>query len=328
MVKKNEGSFLSMNLTFFDKSLKFLYNGFKYDSGIFIPLLRKKNYIRRTRKKNCHYMESFSEFEKKVPSAPLDSVISEYVFRKIRVEKGDSITRIMPLRLVSSIDFFLDLAYDTIDCASGKLIPFKRCTIRGPRTYSKNLIKITGGNFISFSIRLKPGGLFGLLGIPVPEFRNEAIDASTVLSEIFNELTEKLQHCSHVTDCISIAEPFLLKLIKQSSRKIHPSAAVSEMTSLLHRNMIPPSIHELEKKVCLSPRQLERNFIKEIGINPKLYSRMVRFTNLLNDIRRNGNKWASVAYEFNYADQMHLIKDFQHFLGLCPSEFDPADFAF
>src|SRR5450755_201243 len=131
-----------------------------------------------------------SIIEKRHPCSGLSPFISEYIFRKLHITNGHPITRIMPMRLVSSIDFFLGEPFQTVDILSGHTISFKRCTIRGPRTYSKNLINITTGNFISFSIRFKPTGLYGLLGVPVREFRDEATDALAIKCEIFSEITE------------------------------------------------------------------------------------------------------------------------------------------
>jgi AraC-like DNA-binding protein len=267
--------------------------------------------------------------EKQIPRAELSPFISEYIFRKIEITSGHPISRIMPMRPVSSVDFFLGDPYQTIDIRSGDPIPFKRCTIRGPRTYSKNSIHITGGNFISFSIRFKPTGLYGLMGVPVHEFRDEATDALTVQREIFGDITERMLGCMNIEDCVAIVESGLIGLQHKTSSKISPSPAVAEMASLIKKSVIPPAIAELEKQVCLSPRQLERNFVREVGVTPKLYSRMVRFANVLQHKRKqSGEKWAALAYEFGYADQMHLIRDFQKFLGLNPTDFSSEIFAF
>jgi len=270
-----------------------------------------------------------SIIEKKNPCAELSPFISEYIFRKLHITAGHPITRIMPMRLVSSIDFFLGEPYQTVDIPSGNTIPFKKCTIRGPRTYSKNLIKISAGNFISFSIRFKPTGLYGLLGVPVHEFRDEATDALAVQCEVFSEITERLLGCMSIEDCVAVTETSLIDIKDKTSPKISPSPAVRELASLIKKTIVPPGIAELEQHIYLSPRQLERNFVREVGIPPKLYSRMVRFANVLNFRRKqSGQKWAALAYEFEYADQMHLIRDFQTFLGLNPTDFYPENFAF
>ncbi len=270
-----------------------------------------------------------TEVEKAQPAPALQSVVAEYVFRKIDIPDGQNLFKIMPMRLISSIDFFLGVTYTTIDYSTQQQLPFNRCAIRGPRTYAKNAICIGKGQFVSFSIRLKPMGLFSLLGIPACEFKDDSLDGSVIFKNFFTELTEKLIRCRDIRHCISIAEPYLLKLLKQASEKIHISIPVLEMVSLIKTNYASGSISHIQKNIGLSPRQLERNFVKEIGVNPKMYSRMTRFSDVLAYKKNHSHaNWASVAYEFNYTDQNHLIKDFKQFLGVSPTEFSPSSFAF
>ncbi|MFT3825738.1 MAG: helix-turn-helix domain-containing protein [Chitinophagaceae bacterium] len=266
---------------------------------------------------------------RKAPAALLKPYISEYVFRIMEVPEGQSIKKSMPLRYVSSIDFFLGDEFKTYDCNSGLQIPFSRCTVRGLRTFQKTRIVING-HFVSFTIRFKPVGLYGLLGIPALHFCNEAIEGSSLSNHLFAEITEQLMACTSSIDCcVAIAEPYMLQMAGNAYRNIHISAAVEQMARLITAGNVPVSIAQLQQQVCLSKRQLERNFVKEVGITPKLYSRMVRFSNALKHRRDHADtKWASLAYEFDYADQTHLIKDFQQFLGVTPGGFCAEDFAF
>lgn len=89
------------------------------------------------------------------------------------------------------------------------------------------------------------------------------------------------------------------------------------------------SVTQLANDSNLSIRQLERIFAREIGVSPKTYSRMLRFLHLLkNKTAAPTQKWAALAYDANYFDQMHLVKEFKQFLGTTPSAFVPADYAF
>lgn len=261
-----------------------------------------------------------SSVAKKAPAEALRPFITEYVFRQVEVP----VVKAMPLRYISSIDFFLGEDFETTDYKTGALLPFSRCSIRGPRTFRKNAIRIEK-DFVSFVIRFKPTGLYGLLGISAHLFRDEAIDGASV-SALFPEITERLMACKDIDACIAVVEPYLLSLAKKAS---YTSAGVGRMVELVMASPAKASIHALQQQVCLSQRQLERNFVKEIGTTPKLYSRMLRFSKMLHfKMHYMETKWSGLAYEFDYADQMHLIKDFQHFLGVTPGEFVAEDFAF
>ncbi|MRG45798.1 helix-turn-helix domain-containing protein [Chitinophaga sp. SYP-B3965] len=262
-----------------------------------------------------------SSVAKRTPAEALRPFITEYVFRTVKVP----VVKAMPLRYLSSIDFFLGADFETTDHRTGELLPFSRCSIRGPRTFRKSAIRIEK-DFVSFVIRFKPTGLYGLLGISAHLFRDEAIDGALVLPALFPEITERLMACKDIDSCIAVVEPYLLVLAKKAS---YTSVGVDQMVKLVMASSAKTSINALQQKVCLSQRQLERNFVKEIGTTPKLYSRMVRFSNMLqHKMHHTDTKWSGLAYEFDYADQMHLIKDFQHFLGVSPGDFVAEDFAF
>lgn len=264
--------------------------------------------------------------QKVFPTGALQPFISEYVFRALTVPAPHTVVKAMPLRVTGSIDFFLGDPFETTNCHTEEMISFSRCTIRGPRTHKKYTIAIKG-YFASFTIKFRPTGLYRLLGIPTAIFCNEAIDGQLVYTGLFQEITERLMACRNINDCIKTAEPYLLQLL-QKQKKLYSSAAIDQMTKLIFKDKAPGNITDFIEKVALSERQLERNFIKEVGTGPKLYSNMVRFENLLRHKMNSPEKnWTTLAYEFNYYDQMHLVKSFQRFLGTNPRDFLPANFA-
>ena len=55
-------------------------------------------------------------------------------------------------------------------------------------------------------------------------------------------------------------------------------------------------------------------------MNPKLYSRIVKFSNAYR-LREAFPQltWTSIAHSSGYYDQMHMIKDFKLFTGVNPS---------
>ncbi len=270
-----------------------------------------------------------STVAQQLPCEALRPYIAGYVFRTaVIAAKGAVVHKAMPLRSVSSIDFFMGDAFETTDDASGRPVPFARCTIRGPRTYRKYSIRLSGA-LVSFSIRFTPAGLYALLGIPASEFSDEAVNGALVMPDVFPELMERLVPCADLESCIGTAEPYLLRLLRNAGRRIHPSPAVQEMAALIAGSRGALSIARLQQQVCLGKRQLERNFVREVGVSPKMYSRMLRFSHLLQyKMRDSQTGWAALAYEFAYADQMHLIRDFRQFLGITPSAFSADDFAF
>lgn len=259
------------------------------------------------------------------PQALLSPFISHYTFRYASIPKGCYLEKSMPLRLINSIDFFIGDAFETIECCSGEVIPFVRCTIRGLRTSKKYLIRIQG-QFISFTVKFNATGMYQLLGIPMDQFRNKAVPAFDINVLPFENITKQLLYAPDIQTCINIVEPFLLRLI---SKHLPLSGVTDQAVELLRHQKGNSSILQLASNCNLSLRQLERNFIREVGVSPKIYARMIRFQHLLQKrITTPDQKWAALAYDNDFFDQMHLIKEFKQFLGTTPSAFVSADFAF
>lgn len=255
----------------------------------------------------------------------LHPYIHKYVFRKKSIPPGCSVQKVMPLRSESSIDFFLGDGFETELISTGHIVPFERCTIRGPRThiiYSINL----KGEFISFSIKFNATGLYKLLGIPMDKFTNKAIPGSVISQLPFEAITDQLLHAKNISVCIQIIEPYLL-LLAEKSRPV--PVVIDKAAQLIADIHELNSISGLANDSYISLRQLERDFIKYMGICPKTYCRMQRFLRLLKAKKNTPElKWTTLAHDFGYYDQMHLVKEFKHFLKTTPSAFVSSDFAF
>ena len=88
------------------------------------------------------------------------------------------------------------------------------------------------------------------------------------------------------------------------------------------------SIDGLADQVNLSQKQFERLFARVIGMMPKRYFRLARFLRIVSFLTLSPHDkavdWTSLALNFGYYDQSHMIKDFQAFAGIPPSRFSAA----
>jgi AraC-like DNA-binding protein len=94
--------------------------------------------------------------------------------------------------------------------------------------------------------------------------------------------------------------------------------AINELT----RSKGNISLKDLQQKAQLSERTLERKFKESVGISPKLFSRIIRFQETMNQLRKNDyDKLSDIAYGSDYFDQSHFIRVFKEFTGFSPLEF-------
>ena len=78
----------------------------------------------------------------------------------------------------------------------------------------------------------------------------------------------------------------------------------------------------LADKLALSPKSLERKFNYYIGKSPKQYSKIIRFKNILDQLKSpNQHSLTRIAIENGYFDQSHFTRDFKKFTGYSPRDF-------
>jgi methylphosphotriester-DNA--protein-cysteine methyltransferase len=141
---------------------------------------------------------------------------------------------------------------------------------------------------------------------------------------LFGEENSKalVQNIIHATDSIQrikIIEKFLLDTLKDKTT----IDKIVKMTvdSLLSTNG-SATIGSILKEDLSKRRQLERNFIKQIGVSPKQLGKVIRLQTALKMLlnKKSGNL-TNIAYESDYFDQAHFIKDFKEFTGVNPKAF-------
>lgn len=72
----------------------------------------------------------------------------------------------------------------------------------------------------------------------------------------------------------------------------------------------------------LSRRRFSQLFREQVGITPKLYSRLHRFYWVLRRLSSGSDiDWADVALAGGYSDQSHLVHEFREFSGFSPTGF-------
>jgi AraC-like DNA-binding protein len=80
-------------------------------------------------------------------------------------------------------------------------------------------------------------------------------------------------------------------------------------------------VDEFAARLGLGARQVDRIFLRHVGVAPKLYFRLRRFRRAVAMIARSARpvNGSSLAAAVGYSDQSHLIRDFKRFAGTTPS---------
>jgi AraC-like DNA-binding protein len=176
------------------------------------------------------------------------------------------------------------------------------------------------GKVNAVGICLQPHALQSVFGIDAHELTGSCVDLGLVQHKKERVLQEKLLAAASVEEQINLISASLLKAAEQHSEK--QDAITSFAISEISRGKGAISFAELQKQVQLSERTLERRFKQSIGISAKLFSRICRFQESLNQLRKNNyDKLSDIAYENGYADQSHFIRSFKEFTGVSPFDY-------
>ncbi|MCB0579836.1 MAG: AraC family transcriptional regulator [Phaeodactylibacter sp.] len=170
-----------------------------------------------------------------------------------------------------------------------------------------------------FGIRFKPEGLLPALGVPAAEARDGFIDMEAFTGRPFRELCSRLRAAGQPRERIALSEAFLQKKLERHASELYYLNRAAEM---IRRRKGLVSMDELAASAYISPRQLEREFKRKIGLTPKRYMRLARLNEVNRLLEKNSSLGlADIAYETGYADQAHFIRDFKHFTGEKPTVF-------
>ena len=76
---------------------------------------------------------------------------------------------------------------------------------------------------------------------------------------------------------------------------------------------------DLAEYTVLSRRQFSRRFIERVGIAPKSFVQIVKFRHVI-ELADSATTLTDLAYEGEYFDQSHFIKDFRKRSGISPRD--------
>lgn len=171
----------------------------------------------------------------------------------------------------------------------------------------------------TFAIRFYPYGFANFIQVPIIELA----DKETSLNELFgknaSQLENQIIHANSTQERIELVEQFLLN--KLADQVTIDSIVKSTIDALL-KTSGNASITSILSKEPSKKRSLERKFSKQVGMSPKQLGKVIRLQAALKTmLHKQADNLTQVAYESEYYDQAHFIKDFKAFTGINPKEY-------
>ena len=190
----------------------------------------------------------------------------------------------------------------------------QRCFLAGQITGP--LLLRPGGPARVLGIRLQPHGAARLLGAPMHELADRFTPIDDLSPALFRDLDRAMELATAGSDPLAVIEASLARARTNSSPG-DPVMAYAAGRMALDGGAT--DLAALARELGLSIRQLERRFNACVGLPPKLFCRLQRFTRVFQAIGNQPCNWVDTAVECGYYDQSHLIRDFKSFTGETPS---------
>jgi AraC-like DNA-binding protein len=192
----------------------------------------------------------------------------------------------------------------------------RRASIIG--TMTRPLTFTTTGPVDLLGVRFRPGGLSGFLASDAAKLTDARVD----LANFWGQLAEEAWH--RLGEATAANRIRLLQGIlgARGNGRIQTDPFIHHCVTKIEAVRGGLRIGDLEKSTGLSARQLERKFARHLGISPKTFSRVVRFKSVAAvTAKSDPPDWVTLAGDFGYADQPHLVREFKAFSGLTPVEY-------
>lgn len=260
-----------------------------------------------------------------IPSPVLQPYVRCFSFREFDT-MGQQLVKPLYAHHEFYITFHLDNPPLRLEEQAGKNVPLVTSSVDkyviGLQSYFTGNLSFSG-HIRFFSIQFWPTGFYGIFNKPLTSFTNMVFDASDIFNYDFSRLLQQLQEAGDVNKMVEYAEKLLLAYLSKSKIS-DPYNAMQTLSKLICKDAGNKNINidQMAYDANMSLKTFERKFLQQIGLSPKLFARIIRFNKaIMSKIMNPKQDWTSIAYDFGYYDQMHLIRDFKEFANDTPITF-------
>ena len=184
--------------------------------------------------------------------------------------------------------------------------------------HSEFMLLDTSRPFTMIGVAFKPGGGFPFVNLPAGELHNLGVSLEAVWGRDADAVRDRVRDAKTPQARFGIVERALAE--KAAGRlEGHPAVRYA----LKQFDVAPSrSVADVTARIGLSSRRFIEIFRNEVGLTPKLFSRIRRFQKVLGGVEDATEvDWARVALTCGYFDQAHFIHDFRAFAGVNPSTY-------
>jgi AraC-like DNA-binding protein len=197
------------------------------------------------------------------------------------------------------------------DAAVDVVIGGGRVRVAGPDT-GPVVERFPDGAWV-VGLQVRPGAVTALLGVPATALRDERVDLADLWGRDGEALQEAVAAASSPAEAAAALEAGLAERARRAPDEDPVAGA------LLDRLQLGGRAAAVADDLGLGERQLRRRAGAAFGYGPKVLSRILRFSSVVDRLRSEpGTPLAALAADAGYADQAHLTNEVRALSGLPP----------
>ncbi|HEY1320931.1 MAG TPA: helix-turn-helix domain-containing protein [Streptosporangiaceae bacterium] len=160
---------------------------------------------------------------------------------------------------------------------------------------------------------LSPLGAYSLLGAPPDELTGQLVDAASLFGAAARRLAERIREAATWRQRFEVMDEFLLRRLALGPQ---PAPEVAYAWRRLVAAGGSVAIGEIADEVGWSHKHLIARFKRQVGLAPKAAARVIRFDRVSRYVAQHRDvPLGELAFDFGYADQAHMSRDFKSFSG-------------
>jgi AraC-like DNA-binding protein len=188
--------------------------------------------------------------------------------------------------------------------------------------FDRSAVRGTAGASAVVGVHFKPGGAAAFFGGALPALRNRTELLEDLWGPEARTLRERLQSAASPRQALQLLHEHLLQRLRAAPQ---PDPLAAFAIGAFHGDPARARVEPVRRASGCTPAQFIHRFEQAVGLTPKRYARVLRFSVLLPILVRCGPRdCAQIAAGAGYADQSHLIREFRQLAGMAPGAYTPV----
>lgn len=158
-----------------------------------------------------------------------------------------------------------------------------------------------------------------LFKVPMRSLLNDSLPLEDLMGSRAVDFCNQLREQSCIEKVIMKLDSFLTNQLRKKA--VEPHATLLNSLAILDVSLGSGSVKAMSQYSKVSPRTLQKIFMTQVGLTPKEYCRMYRFSELIRMVNENRFSWKRAVEDLGYYDQAHFLNDFKSITGLTPSSY-------